>query len=80
MGGRHFKNWLEIEEKKCIEGQIDLLQDLSLPSLCGIRITKPYPVIPKGKFFCDRVPCFVGRGGCTIADVGAGLSLGCTNG
>lgn len=83
MGGRCFKNWLEIEEKRCNEDQIDQLQDLSLPSLCGIRIAKPHAVNPKWKFFCkssDKVPCFVGRDRCTAADLCAGLPMGCTNG
>lgn len=82
MGGRHFKKWLEIEGKKCTEGQMDLLQVLSLPSLCGIRIAKPHAANPKWKFFCkssDKVPCFAGRDGCTVSGLGAGLSLGCTN-
>lgn len=55
MGGRHFKNWLEIAGKKCTEGQMDLLQVLSLPSLCGIRIAKPHAANPKWKFFVSQV-------------------------
>lgn len=84
MGGPHFKNWLEIEGgKKRKESQIDLLQDLSLSSLWGIRIAKPHAIEPKWKFFCkssDKVPCFVGRDRCTIAGLCAELSMGCTNG
>lgn len=47
------------------EGQIDLLQDLPLPSQCGIRIAKLRAVKPKWKCYCKlsgKVPWFLERG------------------
>lgn len=61
-----------METEKCTEGQIDLLQDVSLPSLCGIRIAKPDAVTSKWRFFCKssgKVSCSLGSDMCTTAEV-----------